>query len=59
MFEWNKEKARLNEKKHGVGFSEAAQIFFTPYFAMEDKRREYGEIRFNAPLGVPPKTCCA
>ncbi len=26
-FEWNDEKARLNPKKHGVGFEEATTVF--------------------------------
>lgn len=26
-FEWDKEKARLNERKHGVSFFEAREVF--------------------------------
>ena len=30
-FEWNSEKAASNLAKHGVGFEEAAEVFFDPF----------------------------
>jgi len=30
-FEWNEEKNRLNIKKHGVSFQEAAYVFSDPF----------------------------
>ena len=46
-FEWNNEKARLNQKKHGVSFEEAQSIFYDEY-ALEffDKDHAEKEERF-------------
>ena len=48
VFEWNERKDRANRKKHGVGFSEAALVFFDPLariFPDEDHSiDEYREI---------------
>jgi uncharacterized DUF497 family protein len=30
LFEWDNEKARLNLKKHGISFEEAATVFYDP-----------------------------
>ncbi len=30
LFEWDPDKARANERKHGVTFEEAATVFFDP-----------------------------
>lgn len=35
-FEWNREKAVLNFKKHGISFDEAVSIFFDPLAATFD-----------------------
>ncbi len=32
-FEWDPEKARRNEKKHGVFFEEAVTVFYDPLAA--------------------------
>ena len=33
-FVWNAAKARTNVQKHGVGFEEAATVFFDPLFVL-------------------------
>jgi hypothetical protein len=35
-FEWNREKAVSNFKKHGISFDEAASVFFDPLAATFD-----------------------
>jgi len=46
-FEWDDEKARANERKHGVSFSEAQTCFYD-LFAIEtfDVEHSAGEDRF-------------
>jgi hypothetical protein len=36
MFEWDPNKARLNLRKHGVSFDEAATVFYDPLSATFD-----------------------
>jgi uncharacterized DUF497 family protein len=43
LFEWDPEKARANERKHGVTFEEAATVFFDPL------SETYGDPRHSAP----------
>lgn len=31
-FEWNREKATVNVRKHGVTFEEACEVFFDPSY---------------------------
>jgi uncharacterized DUF497 family protein len=48
-FEWSEAKRLDNLAKHGVDFSDAAQIFDGPVMHKEDKRKPYGgERRFQA-----------
>jgi len=35
-FEWDSDKARLNERLHGVGFEEAETVFDDPYARIGD-----------------------
>jgi uncharacterized DUF497 family protein len=45
-FEWNKEKAASNLKKHGVSFDEAVTVFFDPLAAtFDDPDHSVGERR--------------
>lgn len=45
-FEWDPEKARRNEKKHGVSFEEAVTVFYDPLAAtLEDVDHSVGEQR--------------
>lgn len=39
LFVWNRDKAELNRRKHGVSFEEAAWIFGDPYFVLVDASR--------------------
>jgi hypothetical protein len=46
-FEWDEDKAILNEKKHGVPFPFAARVFLDPNrLEWADTRRDYGEARW-------------
>jgi len=51
-FDWDEQKARENQRKHGVSFVEARSVFFDPQ-AVEffDEEHEQGEERFLL-LGV-------
>lgn len=46
-FEWDPQKSKLNEKKHGVSFEEAREVFDDPLqTALLDKRFGYFEERW-------------
>lgn len=45
---WSEQKRRLNLAKHGVDFVDAAEIFRNPTVETQDRRRDYGEERFQA-----------
>lgn len=46
-FEWNEEKAKLNLRKHGVSFAEAATVFDDPLcLIMDDPSHSTSEQRF-------------
>ena len=48
-FEWDREKARLNEARHDVTFEEAQTIFDDPLMALlPDMFHSIGEERFLA-----------
>jgi uncharacterized DUF497 family protein len=36
LFEWDRDKARSNFKKHGVSFEEACEVFFDPLLQLWD-----------------------
>ena len=44
-FEWDENKNRQNQQKHGIGFEEAQEIFNGIVFTAIDDRFDYGEIR--------------
>lgn len=45
-FEWDPEKAKKNNKKHGVHFEEASTVFFDPLAAtFDDPDHSIGEHR--------------
>ncbi|MGH9509455.1 MAG: BrnT family toxin [Terriglobales bacterium] len=46
-FEWDPDKARTNQRKHGVSFEEAATVFFDEAAAVEDDpgHSRHGENR--------------
>jgi uncharacterized DUF497 family protein len=46
-FQWDAEKARLNQRKHGVSFAEATTCFFDPFaFESFDVDHSNDEDRF-------------
>lgn len=46
-FEWNPEKGRTNEAKHGVSFPEATEVFADDYSStVDDPDHSYEEGRF-------------
>ena len=52
-FEWDLAKARTNQRKHGVSFEEALNVFDDPRALVEQDRTddETGELRWRA-LGL-------
>jgi hypothetical protein len=48
-FEWDDRKNAANIKKHGMDFSQAAQMFsgLHPFLAEPDMREDYGEERWR------------
>jgi hypothetical protein len=36
LFEWDPDKARTNEGKHGIRFEDACEVFNDPFHALED-----------------------
>jgi uncharacterized DUF497 family protein len=47
-FEWDEDKGKLNQKKHGVSFEEAASIFNDPLsIDFDDPEHSLGENRYN------------
>jgi uncharacterized protein len=48
-FEWNREKAEINLKKHGVSFAEATSVFDDPLsLTADDPNHSVEERRFVA-----------
>ena len=47
-FEWDSAKDAINQRKHGIGFGQAAEIFRGTILVSEDTRRDYGERRLIA-----------
>lgn len=45
QFEWDENKNQLNQKKHGISFEEAKEIFFVTVFTSGSEKIDYGEIR--------------
>ncbi len=44
-FEWDEDKNSVNQRKHGISFEEAAEVFSYPMYETVDTRFEYGEVR--------------
>ena len=51
IFEWDYNKARENEAKHGVSFEIAEHVFSSNMIAKEDTRQDYQEKRYTALRG--------
>jgi len=50
-FEWDGDKAAANVRKHGVTFETACEVFFDPFFCVEDAGVVEGESR-EAVIGL-------
>jgi uncharacterized DUF497 family protein len=50
-FTWSHEKNRINAKRNGIAFRDAARIFEGPTVERVDDRFDYGETRVYA-IGV-------
>lgn len=46
-FTWDEDKNRANQRKHGVRFEDAAQVFADPLHVMRQDRVEGGEHRWQ------------
>lgn len=47
QFEWNKEKAKKNLKKHRISFEEALTVFYDPLSAtFDDPDHSIDDVRF-------------
>ncbi len=48
-FDWDEGNSRKNVEKHGVGQSEAEQVFFNqPLLVLEDEKHNQTEVRYHA-----------
>ena len=45
-FEWHEAKRKVNIRKHGIDFIDAAEIFEGVIVTIEDERFDYGEPRY-------------
>jgi uncharacterized protein len=45
-YEWDERKRRVNLRKHGFDFLDAARVFRGATLTLADDRHEYGEERF-------------
>jgi hypothetical protein len=53
QFEWDSQKDRANQAKHGIDFRTAARVFEDPdMLLIEDRIDDEGELRWHA-LGLP------
>lgn len=55
QFEWNKEKAEINLKKHGVSFEEAETVFGDPMARIFDDEDHSLEEKRNGIVGYSTK----
>jgi hypothetical protein len=45
--EFDPVKSAKNERERGLPFADAAPLFNHPRLEWEDRRKDYGEVRFN------------
>lgn len=46
MFEWDENKNKNNQKKHGANFEDAEKVFLGKTVSFDDDRADYGERRW-------------
>ena len=47
-FEWDEAKNLANQRKHGIGFEEATEVFDDPLYMLVEDSSEYEEPRWHA-----------
>ena len=47
-FEWDEAKNLINQRKHGISFEEATEIFDDPLYMLVEDISEHGEPRWQA-----------
>jgi uncharacterized DUF497 family protein len=58
-FEFDLAKSAKNERERGLSFAAAALLFDGPRLEWEDRRNDYGEIRFSTLGEIEGRTFCA
>jgi uncharacterized DUF497 family protein len=58
-FEFDPAKSAKNERERGLPFAAAARLFDSPRLEWEDKRVDYGEVRYNTLGEIEGRTFCA
>jgi len=58
-FEFDPAKSAKNERERGLPFAAAALLFDRPRLEWEDRRKDYGEIRFSTLGEIEGRTFCA
>ncbi|ASX26988.1 BrnT family toxin [Candidatus Williamhamiltonella defendens] len=46
-FSWDETKNKMNQRKHGVSFEEAMQVFNDPFHITRQDRTEKGDLRWQ------------
>jgi uncharacterized DUF497 family protein len=58
-FEFDPAKSAKNERERGLPFAAVARLFDGIRLEWEDRRKDYGEIRFNTLGEIEGRTFCA
>ena len=58
-FEFDPVKSAKNERERGLPFAAAARLFDSVRIEWEDRRKDYGETRFNTLGEIEGRTFCA
>ncbi|MGH6829343.1 MAG: BrnT family toxin [Rhizomicrobium sp.] len=57
-WEFDPAKSAKNERERGLPFAAAARLFDGPRLEWEDRRKDYGETRFNTLGEIEGRTFC-
>ena len=58
-FAFDPAKSAKNERERGLPFAAAVFLFDGPRLEWEDRRKDYGEVRFNTLGEIQGRTFCA
>lgn len=58
LFEFDPVKSAQNERERGLPFPAAARVFDGPRLEWEDRRRDYGEVRYTTLGEIEGRTFC-